>query len=336
MDELDLRHGEPEVMRGYWARHRFDVTMRTGYDEHIRYPKDGPLSRLKHAIVSVHEAVGNAKARDKHVVVGVGATQLLGALMAVYQNFRYANVPWHITSIAVPYWFRMPTIAQARSVRFITSSLEPWSVIASPSNPTGSLRFGTVMSSDAIMDLAYHWPQYYNQGEEVPMTDHEVSVFSLSKATGHAGHRIGWALIRSECVALEVAKYVENDTCGVSTSAQDHAAEILEHQVAVMQTDPAHGIQSVFDDTRGKLIERRRVLGGLFEKLGMNRVDERGMYVVAHAPGQDAAERVHRDLGLTGTSGEVFGMTKDVVRLNIGCDDDKFAELVRRLISAAP
>lgn len=63
-------------------------------------------------------------------------------------------------------------------------------VINSPNNPDGSLRESVVKREGGklIHDLAYYWPHY------TPITaaaDHDIMLFTLSKATGHAGSRIG-------------------------------------------------------------------------------------------------------------------------------------------------
>lgn len=63
-------------------------------------------------------------------------------------------------------------------------------VVTSPSNPDGVIREAVVNRGEGklIHDLAYYWPQY------TPITrpaDHDIMLFTFSKATGHAGSRIG-------------------------------------------------------------------------------------------------------------------------------------------------
>lgn len=71
---------------------------------------------------------------------------------------------------------------------------EPYiEIVTSPNNPDGSLREPVVNRSGGkvLHDLAYYWPHY------TPITapaDYDLSLFTASKCTGHAGSRIGLVL----------------------------------------------------------------------------------------------------------------------------------------------
>lgn len=65
-------------------------------------------------------------------------------------------------------------------------------LVCSPNNPDGAIR-DAVLGNEVgrrVHDMAYNWPQY------TPMrgsADHDIMLFTVSKATGHAGTRIGLA-----------------------------------------------------------------------------------------------------------------------------------------------
>ena len=63
-------------------------------------------------------------------------------------------------------------------------------VVTSPNNPDGFVRHSTVNRTGGILvhDLAYYWPQYTPISSPA---DHDLTLFTVSKATGHAGTRIG-------------------------------------------------------------------------------------------------------------------------------------------------
>mmetsp|Transcript_67415 Transcript_67415/g.185882 ORF Transcript_67415/g.185882 Transcript_67415/m.185882 type:complete len:197 (-) Transcript_67415:346-936(-) len=65
----------------------------------------------------------------------------------------------------------------------------------------------------AVFDSAYYWP-HFTPIEGAPRTtelrEHDVALFTLSKLTGHAGTRIGWAVTRDETVATRIAAFVKN------------------------------------------------------------------------------------------------------------------------------
>lgn len=63
-------------------------------------------------------------------------------------------------------------------------------LVTSPNNPDGSIRKPVVDRTGGILvhDFAYYWPQY------TPISypaDHDLMLFTVSKATGHAGMRLG-------------------------------------------------------------------------------------------------------------------------------------------------
>ncbi|KAI3916758.1 hypothetical protein MKW92_009194 [Papaver armeniacum] len=75
-----------------------------------------------------------------------------------------------------------------------------------------------------VHDLAYYWPQY------TPVTsqlDHELMLFTVSKSTGQAGTRIGWALVKDIDIAQKMTEFIELNTIGVSKDSQLRAAKIL-------------------------------------------------------------------------------------------------------------
>lgn len=63
-------------------------------------------------------------------------------------------------------------------------------VVTSPNNPDGNVRHSTVNQTGGFLihDLAYYWPQYTPISSP---TDNDLTLFTVSKATGHAGTRIG-------------------------------------------------------------------------------------------------------------------------------------------------
>ena len=73
-------------------------------------------------------------------------------------------------------------------------------------------------------DLAYYWPHF------TPITEpksEDVMLFTLSKLTGHAGTRVGWAFVRDERVAEEMRAFVATTSLGVPHDAQLRASSIL-------------------------------------------------------------------------------------------------------------
>ena len=79
-------------------------------------------------------------------------------------------------------------------------------------------------SGKAIHDLVYYWPQYT---PIIAAAAHDIMLFTVSKITGHAGTRLGWALVRDRDVAKKMVNFVYESTIGVSKDSQLRAAKIL-------------------------------------------------------------------------------------------------------------
>uniref|UniRef100_M1DIT6 Alliin lyase n=1 Tax=Solanum tuberosum TaxID=4113 RepID=M1DIT6_SOLTU len=105
---------------------------------------------------------------------------------------------------------------------------EPYiELITSPNIPNGIIREHVVNGDQGklIYDLAYYWPQYTSITSRA---NHDVMLFTISKCTGHAGSRIGWALVKGKEVARKMTKFTEICTIGVSKEPQLRDAKILE------------------------------------------------------------------------------------------------------------
>ncbi|KAH8951780.1 hypothetical protein BDL97_09G047700 [Sphagnum fallax] len=112
-------------------------------------------------------------------------------------------------------------------------------VVTSPSNPEGSNCQAVLhhqeggaagggpqqgSSSSTIHDLAYYWPQY------TPITapaDNPLMLFTFSKITGHAGTRLGWAIVEDKRIAMKMFEYIRVNTLGVSQDAQRRAFTVI-------------------------------------------------------------------------------------------------------------
>ncbi|XP_022734192.1 L-tryptophan--pyruvate aminotransferase 1-like isoform X2 [Durio zibethinus] len=192
------------------------------------------MPELDHAIRRLHGVVRNAIADDdRFIVVGTGSTQLFHALLYALSS---PNEPEPISVVAAaPFYSSYP-----EETEFLRSGLYKWAgdaysfnkdgpyieVVTSPNNPDGAIRGAVVnrKGGKLIHDLAYYWPQY------TPITgraNYDVMLFTFSKATGHAGSRIGWVIVKDKEIATKMVKFIELNSIGVSKESQLRAAKIL-------------------------------------------------------------------------------------------------------------
>ena len=83
--------------------------------------------------------------------------------------------------------------------------------------------------SRVIYDHAYLWPHFTPVERAVSDGNDTVALFTLSKMSGHASTRIGWALVSNPRVAKRMRKFVNTVTLGVPRESELKAVAALEH-----------------------------------------------------------------------------------------------------------
>ncbi|THG17796.1 hypothetical protein TEA_017707 [Camellia sinensis var. sinensis] len=184
---------------------------------------------LEKHIRKLHERVGNAVTEGRFIVFGAGSTQLLNvAVHALSNSSSPAGVVATIPFYPVPY--RSQTnFFRSMDYKFVgdtsmwknTSDVNMNMIefVTSPNNPDGQLKKAVLRGSSVktIHDYAYYWPHF----TAIPApADEDLMLFTLSKLTGHAGSRFGWALIKDEEVYERMLKYTDQISFGVSHDTQ--------------------------------------------------------------------------------------------------------------------
>ncbi|XP_049403727.1 L-tryptophan--pyruvate aminotransferase 1-like [Solanum stenotomum] len=237
---INLDHGDPTMYESYWRKmgNKCDITFNG--DDSLSYFASGKSlcwfleSKLEEQIKRLHNVVENAIVDDYYIVVGTGSSQLMQAALYALSPTDQLE-PISVVS-ATPFYSSYPEVTD-----FVKSGLHKWAgdartfekngpfieFITSPNNPDGVVREPVVNGNQGklIYDLAYYWPQYT---AITSPANHDVMLFTISKCTGHAGSRIGWALVKDKEVAKKMTKFIEISTIGVSKEAQLRAAKILE------------------------------------------------------------------------------------------------------------
>ncbi|KAL9234149.1 hypothetical protein vseg_009050 [Gypsophila vaccaria] len=233
--------GDPLFLEPFWKNHKEDSSVlvpgwhRLSYS----YPVGGEMSvALSNYIFNLHELVGNAVTHGRYIVFGTGSSQLLNA--AVHSLSSFSPVKPALVLASVPYYGLYRTQTEYFETRNYTfkGDVSKWKnktdgehmlieFVTSPNNPdcqlkTKVLRHGPL--AKAIHDHVYYWPHY----TAIPApSDEDIMVFSMSKLTGHAGSRFGWALIKDEAVYKKMKEYVMHNTMGVSRDTQLRMLELL-------------------------------------------------------------------------------------------------------------
>lgn len=304
--KIDLGFGNPSFLSEYWRG--LDLPdIAAYYPDPYMSEKQNPF--LEQEIRNIHKAVGNVlNVDDYSIVIGNGASQLLSAIL--YET------PDVFVTAPIPYFLRFPVLAQIGGNQW--SHKEKFKTILTiPNNPTGSFDeyHSYKMSTKGtftITDACYNWPQYLNGRKVIELAD-DIILFSLSKATGHAGTRLGWALIKNPELANDVKRSVEMTTMGVSALSQEVGRFVLQREAKRFSNGDdtcfSYGLQ-VLTNRWAKLREM---------ELPFKILNDRGMFLWCEGeiPGH-----------VEGIRGDRFGDSIKKFRLNIGCSSYDFAKFV--------
>ena len=248
MEDLDTPvaalAGNPLMFQGYWWDNQGALTETTAYYRIGYEASNPPISGridfggqqeiLEAAIRATHRFVGNVENIDDYqIVLAPGSGALIPAIMyAVSQQSGFPGVPIEVTS-EVPYYNGYPGAVRGEDNPKFTwvepdmagrSGRPVVEFITSPNNPDGTLRTQYVPGSVAVYDRAYWWPHF----TPIQPANDDIMLFTLSKLTGHAGSRVGWALVKDP----EMAARIKRKAGSLSHDAQLRAATLLQYTVA--------------------------------------------------------------------------------------------------------
>ena len=316
MKLLDLKVGDPDFCRDYWRDRLLPCSI--PLSKLMAYnPMEAKLA-LESSIIDLHDAIQNADTLKAHVVLGVGATQILAAAMYALKEI---GAPSEIF-IRKPYYYRLPDLIKFSGCTPLVRAKSHFTeLVVSPNNPDNNTQHSHLTSvPDKIFDLCYNWPHYtitkkYNEN---------IMVFSLAKCTGHASSRIGWALVKDSKIADLMNFYIEQTTGGPSVESMIRANSIIVHLV------DGHYLSDFFLSGRNKLISRweelKQVTNPLFKPLNSS-----GMFIWAEYGQGYARQDLLFDLNIDSIDGPSSGGRMRQLRLNIGCKEADFQELLLRL-----
>lgn len=325
---LDLRVGQPRFLHPYWNNgfiyRGTPVPIMNGAD----YPTYEAYKPLEQEIRKLHVKVGNIQnIDDKALVVGAGATQLIYATIAVLKRKQTGIAQVWAPS---PYWPRFVNLAHHNGCAFTkyaaTADIALYTIPNNPDmrysiSPDPKNRRGTYQ----IVDQNYNWNTYSNY---IWCSDEQISIFGMSKLTGFAGLRLGWALFRDHDLAREVAFEIEVQSSGVSLEAQLQGTNLLETINDQYDTD-----NCIFK-YGAKILEQRwnKVYDvfTLHDEIASIRSDG-GMFLYGKS---DKMVRILDDAKILHLDGHSTGEPENqssYFRISLGCSTSEFKEFIQRM-----
>ncbi|PIA61752.1 hypothetical protein AQUCO_00200027v1 [Aquilegia coerulea] len=357
---INLDHGDPTMFEEYWKKNGNGCTITICGSQSLSYFSD-PKNlcwflepEFAEEIQRLHNVVGNAVTEDRYIIVGTGSTQLFQAALYALSSPEVSSEPLNVVS-AVPYYSCYPIVTD-----FLKSGLHKWAgdawtydkeepyieVVTSPNNPDGNIREPIVKRGGGmvIYDLAYNWPQYTSITSPA---DHDLMLFTVSKCTGHAGARIGWALVKDKDVATKMKDFITISTIGVSKDSQLRAAKILRVVSESCQNTGPGNVQNFFSYGRSRMNERWERLRAVIKQNGLFSLPEYSnqfcnfsgecaeispAFAWLESKGKiEDTESFLKGHNIITRSGKAFGVSNKYVRISMLDREDTFNLLLERL-----
>ncbi|KAK8705396.1 hypothetical protein V6N13_048999 [Hibiscus sabdariffa] len=311
--------------------------------------------QLETLIRKLHAFVGNAVTRNRYIVFGAGSTQILNAAAyALSLDNTSSQSPTRVVASVPYYTLYKQQVEYFNSERFkFEGDAYTWrnrpddgrastnviEFVTSPNNPDGQLNKAIVDGPNVktIYDRAYYWPHF----TPIPApADEDLMVFTLSKLTGHAGSRFGWAVIKDEAVFNRMTIHMKLNSIGVSKDTQLRAFKLLkavleegteifdfayqtmetrwERLVATLSLSNRFSLQK-FNPQYCLFSQKIRDFSPAYAWVKCEREEDKDCYAVLKAA------------NIIGRQGNEFGSEDHYVRLSLVRSQDDFNILIHRL-----
>lgn len=314
------------------------VSMSIGADYHYDYlaapsylrPGTGDriTGYLENVIFDLHAAVAHLpfKAMGYKIVTGAGALQVLSALVHSLGHRQGMKV-----YCEPPYFDEFPNIANAIGNTSFTTKTnlnddEVIEILTYPNNPNGKHYPTRYANAIHINDYVYSWPHLTS----VVPPQADIMVFSLSKLSGFAASRFGWALVKDEALAEKMEKYIFINGQGAGIESKYHAAQII--QTITASVGQPHDF---FSESRNVVSYRWTSLQLAFKgsiKYSLDDTVPGVPYAWVSCKGTHDCVKDFKDAGIDVGHGEWFGSNNKVnIRLVILQERPTFEKMVVRI-----
>eukprot|EP01090_Pellita_catalonica_P006397 TRINITY_DN16600_c0_g1_i1.p1 TRINITY_DN16600_c0_g1~~TRINITY_DN16600_c0_g1_i1.p1 ORF type:complete len:455 (+),score=47.64 TRINITY_DN16600_c0_g1_i1:187-1365(+) len=343
---INVGLGDIEMFADYWEEHHDLKSAAVLSPAWYRMPYSGPNQissysvslndQLTATIRNLHERVGNAETEGYKVVIGVGAAQLIRLFtraVAIKQGggmMGYTEPPYYPP---IKDWIGENPQYTTFNASKDMNPADVIEIVTHPANPLGNYYDPAYPNGHLIYDLVYYWP--YCTEIDIKY-DESIMIFSLSKMTGHAGTRFGWALVDDPIVAGIMIGLGFLDTLGISIQSQFQALRIIQ----TLNDQMDSGEETMYDYGRDRLLERwDLMIVELSQREDLFRVESPHGFLYAwvrclNSSISNSCDDQFKHAGIAGAFGEgTMGNSNpwDHVRLNLGVRQSNFDLFINRL-----
>ncbi|WCJ43305.1 tryptophan aminotransferase related 1 [Euphorbia peplus] len=278
---VNVDGGDPLFLEPFWVQNAASSAVVVAGWHRMSYSfgdQSFVSKELENAIRNLHSKVGNAVTQGRYIIFGAGSTQLLNAAVRSLSPHNSSSPANIVASIPFYPVYELQT-EYVRSVDFsFQGDTSLWKnksnvrqdmieFVTSPNNPDGHLKNPVLQGPNVqvIYDHAYYWPHF----TAIPApADGDMTIFTLSKLTGHAGSRFGWAIVKDKAIYEKMVTYMQLNTMGVSRETQLRALKLLK----VVLEEGENGIFLFGHDTMKKRWERLNEIISMTDRFSLQKV----------------------------------------------------------------
>ncbi|XP_054816269.1 tryptophan aminotransferase-related protein 4-like [Prosopis cineraria] len=359
---VDADSGDPTFLEPFWVKNAANsAVVISGWHRMSYVFSDGSLisKELKKHIERVHSITGNAITQGKYIIFGAGATHLLHAAIHSLSSQDSASASPANVVASIPYYpvyKEQVEFFKSEDYKFTgdsakrkeeddglntSSSTLLIELVTSPNNPDGRLRKAVLEgpSVKKVHDLAYYWPHF----TPIPHpADEDVMIFTLSKLTGHAGSRFGWAIVKDEAVYRKMLTYMDLTIFGVARETQlrvlkllkvvlnnGNGREMIEFGHNIMRSRWMKISQTLSQSKRFSIQQLESQYCSFFQQVRLP--SPAFAWVKCEREEEKDWDQVLKTFNVTGRAGSLFGAENRYVRLSLVKSQHDFDLLLQQL-----
>lgn len=328
---LDTRVSNIDLSRIWWLRNSV-VSDESKQHLFMNYMTDTQpealVHTLKNTIVKLHKDSNNVKDPESYnLIIGSGGVQMINAAAyAMHKKFNHTRTNF---SARIPHYNHFKLVAKyTDGMHWLDSPGKDcieW--ITYPNNPDGKLFSAKfqMQTDKQIYDTVYYWPSY---SSNIKPLDRNLMIFSLSKLSGHASTRLGWAFVKDMQIAKHMQTYIWLQTTHASVESMLFGLNII---TTIVESKSAY-----YDFMYGQLTQRWHTINDMALNTDLIRILSKPSFPCLWVQCMRKNIPCHTQLesfGIISEPGSVFGSNMEYTRICMGMSKSSFDMFVSRLDS---
>lgn len=325
---IDVGHGDPLIFNRWWRDEKILPEIATDISESLYTYQQGEDSDLIRATHNLHGRFGT-DCETASIVYGNGSIQVLNAVLYAISRRLNRTI---VVGYELPIYMLMHEFLCNSTWITVTQDLTRTDIdveiVIDPNNPTGESRTNKSTATYTIFDRAYNWPIYLEEETPLKPTSAEpnhIAIYTISKALGMGGLRLGWGFINDDVLSQEVSRALVLLGICPSSFGMTAAKQVFRKFVGSSRL-----VMSYSDNLRDQIRWNHECLKSCQQ---FTIVNSAGPFAwIQSKDGSNIAETLLTQYSIKVYGGEQFGSTTEFARFSLICDENDFSEALARLL----